>query len=201
MGADPAVPVMDTQSRSALGVETATGEQAVGPGRQQWASTLGDPLRQLDAALLTPTMRVGVAEAVLAAAATTGRDRAFRRLLQPAPVRRRRRRPGLNVVRPAGLDPALMMRRALAEDHREPFADRDQALGPANHRVVGVDQDHRLREPWPQPGRQTGADAGVIVAVRDRLQVAHAVGPVVTGSSRNPAAASARRASSTPRWE
>ncbi|GLY67904.1 hypothetical protein Atai01_45230 [Amycolatopsis taiwanensis] len=190
---------MDTQPRLALRIETAAGEPAAVPGLQRWAATIGDPAWQIEATLLTPAARVGVAEAVLATAATTDRDRAFRGLLQPAPVRLRRLRPSLDVVRSALVYPALMVGRTLAEGHREPFADRGQAPGPANHRVVRIDQDHRLRELRTQPGRQAGA--GVGVAVRDRVQAAHAIGSAVADSSRNPAAASARRASSTPRCE
>ena len=106
--------------------------------------------------------------AVLTTAATTGLDRALRGLLQPASVRRRSLRPGLDIVGSAVVDPAPMMRRALAEDHHEPFAGRHQALGSADHGVVGVDQDHRLREWWPQPGYQASAGVVVVVAVRDQ---------------------------------
>src|SRR5439155_23098372 len=149
VGADPPVAVVNAQPRLALGLEFAVGKPAVGPGRQRRAAAGGDPSGQTRSVLLVPPVSVGVAEPVLASAAAAATDRALRRLLQPAPVRRRRGRPVLDVVGAAVVDPALVMGRALPADHGEAFADRDQTRRAADNRIVGVDQDDRLREPWP----------------------------------------------------
>lgn len=142
-----------------------------------------------------PAAGVRVAQPELAPTAAAGLDRALDRLLQPTPQRRHRRRPSLDIAGTPVLDPMLMVRSTFAEQHRKPFAGRNQALRTTDHRVGGVDQDHRDGELGAQPRRQQcgqilGAGRGNLA----RTGHANASDPAST-----PAATRARRASSTSR--
>ena len=147
---------------------------------------------------LLPPGDVGMAQGELAASAPARRDRAPGRLGQPSTQRRRCRCPRSR-VRPAVLSPPLMMRAAHARQHRDPLAGRHLARRAAHHRIGRVGQDHRNRELRPQLRPQPDGQprAPLASGLRGR---GHAPPSAGHGSARIPAATSARRASSIPRW-